>query len=131
MRTPHVELLPLIVEFSSLFSKQDWEPAKVLTLEAVLAIGKRTITACLRVKRPEWIKSSSDYCLKAVIEKSFPTIIKWGQSRDDITSSQKIIGIDSARDLQGEKVAVFHQQSRTCSFCLRAGFKKSKFLRDR
>jgi hypothetical protein len=43
------ELLPLIVEFAPLFSKPVWEHAKVLLAGAILAPGKRTVTACLRV----------------------------------------------------------------------------------
>jgi hypothetical protein len=43
------ELLPLIVEFASLFSKPVWEHAKVLVIGAILAPGKRTVTAALRV----------------------------------------------------------------------------------
>jgi DDE superfamily endonuclease len=43
------ELSPLIVEFASLFSKPVWEHAKILLLGAILAPGKRTVTACLRV----------------------------------------------------------------------------------
>jgi DDE superfamily endonuclease len=43
------ELLPLIVEFAPLFSKPVWEHAKILLVGAILAPGKRTVTACLRV----------------------------------------------------------------------------------
>ena len=43
------ELLPLIVEFAPLFSKPVWEHVKVLLVGALLATGKRTVTACLRV----------------------------------------------------------------------------------
>jgi hypothetical protein len=43
------ELLALIVEFAPLFSKPVWEHAKVLLVGAILAPGKRTVTACLRV----------------------------------------------------------------------------------
>lgn len=49
MQTLPVEVLPLIVEFAPLFSKPVWEHAKVLLVGAVLATGKRTVTACLRV----------------------------------------------------------------------------------
>src|SRR5215813_2788256 len=49
MPTLPAELLPLIVEFAPLFSKQVWEHAKILIVGAILAIGKRTVTACLRV----------------------------------------------------------------------------------
>jgi hypothetical protein len=48
LRLP-AELLPLIVEFAPLFSKPGWEHAKVLLVGALLATGKRTVTACLRV----------------------------------------------------------------------------------
>jgi DDE superfamily endonuclease len=44
-----VELLNLIVVFAPLFSKPVFEHAKVLIAGAILARGKRTVTACLRV----------------------------------------------------------------------------------
>ena len=49
MPTLPAELLPLIVEFAPLFSKLVWERAKTLLVGAILAVGKRTVTACLRV----------------------------------------------------------------------------------
>ena len=49
MPTLPVELSPLIVEFAPLFSKPVWKHAKVLLVGAILAIGKRTVTSCLRV----------------------------------------------------------------------------------
>lgn len=49
MQTLPVELLPLIIEFQPLFSKPVWPHAKVLLVGAILAIGKRTVTSCLRV----------------------------------------------------------------------------------
>jgi hypothetical protein len=49
MQTLPVELLPLIIEFQPLFSKPVWPYAKVLLVGAILAIGKRTVTSCLRV----------------------------------------------------------------------------------
>jgi hypothetical protein len=49
MPTLPAELLPFIVEFQPLFSKSVWEHAQILLIGAVLAIGKRTVTACLRV----------------------------------------------------------------------------------
>ena len=49
MQTLPAELLPLIVEFAPLFSKPVWEHAKVLLVGAILALGRRTVTACLRV----------------------------------------------------------------------------------
>jgi DDE superfamily endonuclease len=49
MPTLPAELLPLIVEFAPLFSKPVWERAKTLLVGAILAIGNRTVTACLRV----------------------------------------------------------------------------------
>jgi len=49
LRTLPAELLPLIVEFAPLFSKPVWEHAKVLLVGAILALGRRTVTACLRV----------------------------------------------------------------------------------
>src|SRR5262245_8551836 len=49
MPTLPAELLPLIVEFAPLFSKPVWEHANTLIIGAILAIGKRTVTACRRV----------------------------------------------------------------------------------
>lgn len=49
MPTLPAELLNLIVVFQPLFTKPTWEHAKVLLLGALLARGKRTVTACLRV----------------------------------------------------------------------------------
>lgn len=43
------ELMPLIVEFQPLFSKSVWKNAQTLLAGAILAIGKRTVTACLQV----------------------------------------------------------------------------------
>ncbi len=50
MHTLPVALLPLIVEFQPLFSKSVWENAQTLLLGAILAIGQRTVTACLRIR---------------------------------------------------------------------------------
>jgi hypothetical protein len=49
MQTLPVELLPFIVEFQPFFSKSVWENAQVVLTGAILAIGKRTVTACLRI----------------------------------------------------------------------------------
>jgi hypothetical protein len=49
MHTPPAELLPLIVEFQLLFSKSVWKNAQTLLVGAIQTIGKRTVTACLRV----------------------------------------------------------------------------------
>lgn len=49
MHTLPVELLPLIIEFAPYFSKPVWEHAQVLLVGAILAPGKRTVTAALRV----------------------------------------------------------------------------------
>src|SRR5882672_2644753 len=49
MQTLPVESLPFIVEFQPLFSKSVWENAQVLLTGAILATGKRTVTACLRI----------------------------------------------------------------------------------
>jgi len=49
MQTLPVELSPLIIEFQPLFSKPVWQHAKVLLVGAILAIGKHTVTSCLRV----------------------------------------------------------------------------------
>jgi DDE superfamily endonuclease len=44
-----VELLPFIIEFQPLFSKPVFQHAKLLLVGAILAIGKRTVSSCLRV----------------------------------------------------------------------------------
>ena len=49
MPTLPAELLNLIVVFAPLFSKPVFQHAQVLVLGALLARGKRTVTACLRV----------------------------------------------------------------------------------
>lgn len=49
MPTLPAELLPLIVEFQPFFSKSVWEHAQTLLIGALLALGKRTVTACLRI----------------------------------------------------------------------------------
>jgi hypothetical protein len=49
MLTLPAELMNLIVAFAPLFSKPVFEHAKLLLVGSILAIGKRTVTACLRV----------------------------------------------------------------------------------
>jgi len=49
MLTIPVALTRVIVKFAPLFSKQVWEHAQVLIVGALLAPGKRTVTAVLRV----------------------------------------------------------------------------------
>ena len=49
MHTLPAELWIPIVVFRPLFSKRVWEHAKLLLVGAILAPGKRTVTACLRV----------------------------------------------------------------------------------
>ena len=49
MPTLPAELLHLIVVFAPLFSKPVWGHAQVLLVGAILAPGRRTVTACLRV----------------------------------------------------------------------------------
>lgn len=49
MLTLPAELMNLIVAFAPLFSKPVFEHAKLLLVGSLLAIGKRTVTACLRV----------------------------------------------------------------------------------
>jgi len=49
MQTLPVELMSLILAFAPLFSKPVFEHVKVVLCGAILATGKRTITACLRV----------------------------------------------------------------------------------
>jgi hypothetical protein len=49
MPTRPAELLPLIVEFQPLFSRSVWKNVQTLLVGAFLTIGKRTVTASLRV----------------------------------------------------------------------------------
>src|ERR1051325_9133377 len=49
MLTLPAELMALLVAFAPLFSKPVFEHAKLLLVGSILAIGKRTVTACLRV----------------------------------------------------------------------------------
>src|SRR4029453_8537344 len=49
MLTVPVTLTRWIVKFAPLFSKRVWEHAQVLIVGALLAPGKRTVTAVLRV----------------------------------------------------------------------------------
>jgi hypothetical protein len=49
MLTLPAALLPLLREFAPLFSRPVWKHAQVLLVGALLATGKRTVTACLRV----------------------------------------------------------------------------------
>ena len=51
MPTLPAELLPLIVEFAPLFSKPVWERAKSSPVGAILAVGKRTVTALALARR--------------------------------------------------------------------------------
>ena len=51
MLTVPVALTRLIVKFASFFSKRVWEHVEVLVVGALLAPGKRTVTAVLRVMR--------------------------------------------------------------------------------
>jgi len=50
MLTLPSELLSLLGVFAPLFSRPVWEHAQVLLVGAMLATGKRTVTACLRVR---------------------------------------------------------------------------------
>src|SRR5919197_1473601 len=49
MLTVPVTLTRLIVRFAPVFSKRVWDHAQVLVVGALLAPGKRTVTAVLRV----------------------------------------------------------------------------------
>jgi hypothetical protein len=61
MPTLPAELLPLIVEFAPLFSKPVWERAKTLLVGAILAVGNRTVTACLCVTSNSQDKRFQNY----------------------------------------------------------------------
>jgi len=49
MPTLPAELLPLIVVFAPPFSNLVWKHARLLLIGSVLALGKRTVTACPQV----------------------------------------------------------------------------------
>lgn len=55
------EFVPLIVTFASLFSKRVWSSAIVLLVGAILAPGKRTVSAILRVMGLEQSKHFQRY----------------------------------------------------------------------
>jgi hypothetical protein len=61
MLTLPAELITLIVNFAPLFSKAVFEHAKVLLVGAILAPGKRTVTACLRVCGKSQEKNFQNY----------------------------------------------------------------------
>ncbi len=61
MPTLPTELLPLIVEFQPRFSKPVWKNALPLLLGAVLATGKRTVTACLLIIGKSGAKNFQNY----------------------------------------------------------------------
>jgi hypothetical protein len=61
MLTLPSDLLPLLGEFAPLFSTPVWEHAKVLLVGAILATGKRTVTACLRVMGLSRVKCFVNY----------------------------------------------------------------------
>jgi hypothetical protein len=49
MSTPSLAMTTVMRAFAPLFSKRTFEPAKLLLVGAILAPGKRTVTAVLRV----------------------------------------------------------------------------------
>jgi hypothetical protein len=61
MYTLPAELLPVIVNFQPLFSKSVWKNAQTLLVGAILAIGNRTVTACLRVTGKSQDKRFQNY----------------------------------------------------------------------
>lgn len=87
MLTLPSELTSLIVAFAPLFSKPVWRHAQVLLVGAILAPGKRTVTAALRVcglsqerhfqtyhrvlNRARWSSRQASRILLAVLSKSF------------------------------------------------------------
>lgn len=49
MRNLPAQIIQVLRQFERLFSERTWEWAKILLVGAILAPGKRTVTACLRV----------------------------------------------------------------------------------
>jgi hypothetical protein len=88
MPTLPAELLPLTVEFAPLFSKPVWERAKTLLVGAILAVGKRTVTACLRVTGNSQDKRFQNY--HRVLNRA-----RWSALRD----SQVLLRVLSGTDL--------------------------------
>jgi hypothetical protein len=61
MRTVPKEFATLIATFTPLFTKRAWHPVQVLMIGAMLAPGKRTVTAALRVMGLAHTKSFQRY----------------------------------------------------------------------
>jgi DDE superfamily endonuclease len=109
MPTLPAELLPLIVEFAPLFSKPVWERAKTLLIGAILAVGKRTVTACLRVTGNSQDKRFQNY--HRVLNRARWSALRASQVllRMLVTtfapSGELIIGIDDTIERRrGEKI---------------------------
>ena len=109
MPTLPAELLPLIVEFAPLFSKPVWERAKILLVGAILAVGKRTVTACLRVTGKSQDKRFQNY--HRVLNRARWSALRASQVllRMLVTtfapSGELIIGIDDTIERRrGEKI---------------------------
>lgn len=100
-----VTLMRLIVKFAPMFSKRVWEHAQVLVVGALLAPGKRTVTAVLRVMglsqerqfqkyhRVRWSSLALARVLLAMVVQTF------------VPTGAVVIGIDDTLERRrGEKI---------------------------
>jgi len=120
MQTLPVELLPFIVEFQPFFSKSVWENAQVLLTGAILSIGKRTVTACLRImgksddphfqnyhrvlNRAQWLAITLSRVLLKLLVKTFAP------------SGALLFGTDGTLERRGDKVSakgIYHDPLRS------------------
>src|SRR2546422_736617 len=97
MLTVPVALTRLIVKFAPLFSKRIWEHVQVLVVGALLAPGKRTVTAVLRVmglsqeprfqkyhrvlNRAQWSSLAIARVLLELLVHTFVTEVGWATGR--------------------------------------------------
>jgi DDE superfamily endonuclease len=117
MRTLPADLINLIVVFQPLFTKPTWEHAKVLMLGALLARGKRTVTACLRVvglqdekhfqnyhrvlNRAQWNSLQASKIIFGLIVMSLPAagpVVIGGDDTIERRRARKIKGVGCYRD---------------------------------
>lgn len=111
LRVP-AELLALIVEFAPLFSKSVWEYANVLLVGAILAPGKRTVTACLQVmelsqekcivtyhrvlNRARWLPLAANHLLLRLVMTRFAPEGELVFGLDDTILLKSVAGVGSA-----------------------------------
>jgi hypothetical protein len=130
MLTVPVALQPLSVEFAPLFSKRVWEPAQGLVVGAILAPGKRTVTAALRVRglsqeahfqnyhrvlnRARWASLAVARVLLGVLASAFVPQGPLGSGLDDTLERRRGEKL-SARGIYRDPVRSSHSQVGTAS----------------